>query len=525
MRSSRRASHAWSRAVSTRTRRRREVSTASAAPASRSCSRTGSRPAVRTRRGVPGSPAVVRSSSTRSRRRSTAASPCPGERWVTGEASRRLVHELRPRTDAVAVGMGTVRADAPRLDVRDVPAARQPRRLAFGRGPLPAGSTLELRSGALGDELARARRRRRAVAAARGRADPGNGVPRGRIRRQAARVRGADAVGRRAAVARRPLGAEAVARTLEPAAPTCWRGDLCPRRGVPRRRSHGRLTSPGRGSLSACSPGSCAKWAGSRRLTGGDEGVRLEIEAPLTAPLVDVGGSVAINGVCLTAETVEGDRLVFHAVPETLSRRRSVSSRPGQRQPRAGVACRGGDGRPHRPGPRRRGRHGAVASSPRGRACASSSRRPPTRLRYCVEKGSITVDGVSLTIAELHEDAFGVALIPHTLAETTLGHARAGPAGQPRGGRPGEVRRTPASAALAAAVGRARSPGYDARGEHRGAEHPSSRPSRRRSRRSARAASSSSSTTRIARTRATSRSRRSSSRPRRSTSWRPTAAA
>ena len=55
-------------------------------------------------------------------------------------------------------------------------------------------------------------------------------------------------------------------------------------------------------------------------VTGGAEGVRLEIEAPRTAPLVDVGGSVAINGVCLTAETVDGDRLVFHAVPETLSR-------------------------------------------------------------------------------------------------------------------------------------------------------------------------------------------------------------
>ena len=78
----------------------------------------------------------------------------PGRRWVTGEASRRRVHELRAAMDAVAVGMGTVRADAPRLDARDVPVARQPRRLAFGRGPLPLGSELELRTGALADELA-----------------------------------------------------------------------------------------------------------------------------------------------------------------------------------------------------------------------------------------------------------------------------------------------------------------------------------------------------------------------------------
>jgi diaminohydroxyphosphoribosylaminopyrimidine deaminase/5-amino-6-(5-phosphoribosylamino)uracil reductase len=79
----------------------------------------------------------------------------PGRRWVTGEASRRLVHEMRAASDAVTVGMGTVRADAPRLDARDVETPRgQPRRLAFGRGPLPSGSELELRSGTLEDELA-----------------------------------------------------------------------------------------------------------------------------------------------------------------------------------------------------------------------------------------------------------------------------------------------------------------------------------------------------------------------------------
>jgi diaminohydroxyphosphoribosylaminopyrimidine deaminase / 5-amino-6-(5-phosphoribosylamino)uracil reductase len=77
----------------------------------------------------------------------------PGSRWVTGEQSRRLVHELRAASDAVAVGMGTVRADDPRLDARGVDAIRQPRRLAFGQGPLPPGSQLELRSGPLEEEL------------------------------------------------------------------------------------------------------------------------------------------------------------------------------------------------------------------------------------------------------------------------------------------------------------------------------------------------------------------------------------
>ncbi len=77
----------------------------------------------------------------------------PGRRWVSGEESRRRVHELRAASDAVAVGMGTVRVDAPRLDARDVGAAKQPRRLAFGHGPLPEGSELELRSGPLDEEL------------------------------------------------------------------------------------------------------------------------------------------------------------------------------------------------------------------------------------------------------------------------------------------------------------------------------------------------------------------------------------
>jgi diaminohydroxyphosphoribosylaminopyrimidine deaminase/5-amino-6-(5-phosphoribosylamino)uracil reductase len=75
-------------------------------------------------------------------------------RWVSGADSRRLVHELRAASDAVAVGMGTVQADDPALTARDVDAKRQPRRLAFGRGPLPEGSELELRSGPLETELA-----------------------------------------------------------------------------------------------------------------------------------------------------------------------------------------------------------------------------------------------------------------------------------------------------------------------------------------------------------------------------------
>ena len=78
----------------------------------------------------------------------------PGARWVTGDESRRAVHELRAAVDAVAVGGGTARADRPGLDARGVDTPRgQPRRLVFSRGPLPDGLDLELRSGPLEEEL------------------------------------------------------------------------------------------------------------------------------------------------------------------------------------------------------------------------------------------------------------------------------------------------------------------------------------------------------------------------------------
>jgi diaminohydroxyphosphoribosylaminopyrimidine deaminase / 5-amino-6-(5-phosphoribosylamino)uracil reductase len=69
--------------------------------------------------------------------------------WISGPASRRRVHEVRAQVDAVAVGMGTARADKPQLTARDVGAERQPRRLIFGNGP----SELEVRSGPLAEEL------------------------------------------------------------------------------------------------------------------------------------------------------------------------------------------------------------------------------------------------------------------------------------------------------------------------------------------------------------------------------------
>jgi riboflavin synthase len=154
--------------------------------------------------------------------------------------------------------------------------------------------------------------------------------------------------------------------------------------------------------------------------SGGAEGVRLRIEAPAIAPLVEVGGSVAINGVCLTAETVDGTALTFHAVPETLSRTTLGELAGGSRvnlEPalRAGDSMGGHIVQGHVDGV---GRVQSVEAEGEGLRVIVEA--PADVLRYCVEKGSVAIEGVSLTIAELHDDAFGVALIPHTIAETTL---------------------------------------------------------------------------------------------------------
>ncbi len=162
-------------------------------------------------------------------------------------------------------------------------------------------------------------------------------------------------------------------------------------------------------------------------LEGGvDEGAVLIVDAAATAPTVATGDSVAIDGCCLTVEDATGSRLRFHAVPETLRRTSlahlevadGVNVEPALRagEPFGGHIVQG-----HVDGI---GRIRSVEAEGDGLRVVVEA--PPQILRYCVEKGSIAVEGVSLTIAELHDDAFGVALVPHTLSATTLGSLKAG---------------------------------------------------------------------------------------------------
>jgi riboflavin synthase len=152
-----------------------------------------------------------------------------------------------------------------------------------------------------------------------------------------------------------------------------------------------------------------------------EAGMRILVEAPETAGGTVIGDSIAIDGVCLTATDVVNGRFAFDAVPETLSRSTLGRLEAGTQvnlEPalRAGEPLGGHYVQGHVDGV------GRVRGAMReGEGLRVTIEAPAEFLRYCVEKGSVALQGVSLTIAELHDDAFVVALVPHTLEATTLG--------------------------------------------------------------------------------------------------------
>ena len=157
-------------------------------------------------------------------------------------------------------------------------------------------------------------------------------------------------------------------------------------------------------------------------------GRALVVRALETAASAAVGDSVAVNGCCLTAVNISGDEIAFHAVPETIAR---TSLGGLERDDRVNVepALRVGD---ELGGHYVQGHVDAVGRIQSVEAEGEGLRvfvdAPAEVLRYCVEKGSVTVDGVSLTVAELSSDAFAVALVPYTLEATTLAALRTGQA-------------------------------------------------------------------------------------------------
>ena len=162
-----------------------------------------------------------------------------------------------------------------------------------------------------------------------------------------------------------------------------------------------------------------------RRVDHNGNGVHLEIETPLAAELGQ-GDSVAVNGVCLTAIDPDGERFRADVMAETLRRSSLGPLRSGD-SVNIELPLRAGD---------RLGGH-VVQGHVDGTGTVESVRDEgfarlvriavdPPLLRYVVEKGSIAVDGVSLTVAAVDDDGFTVSLIPETLERTTLGEAAPG---------------------------------------------------------------------------------------------------
>jgi len=154
--------------------------------------------------------------------------------------------------------------------------------------------------------------------------------------------------------------------------------------------------------------------------------MELTVVAAEMAPTTAIGDSVAIDGCCLTAVAIDGERISFFAGPETL-RKTTLSTLTGGDSVNVEPALRAGEPL---------GGHyvqghvdavGTVAGADdEGDGMRLEVNLPPTLRRYTVEKGSITVDGVSLTVAALTETGVALALIPQTLAATTLAILRPG---------------------------------------------------------------------------------------------------
>jgi riboflavin synthase len=156
-------------------------------------------------------------------------------------------------------------------------------------------------------------------------------------------------------------------------------------------------------------------------------GHRLVVSCQTVPGGSQIGASVAVNGVCLTVVERAADALTFDLSPETLERsslRRLDAGHPVNLERPATLGTRLGG---HLVQGHVDGVGEVLTVAPDGAGGARMTvRMPDELLRYVVEKGSVTVDGVSLTVAALTVDGIVLALIPHTLQVTTLGAARAG---------------------------------------------------------------------------------------------------
>ncbi len=163
-------------------------------------------------------------------------------------------------------------------------------------------------------------------------------------------------------------------------------------------------------------------------IDGGPDGKRFTVESGLVTSDLAVGGSVSVNGVCLTATTVDDTRFTVDTIIETLERTNlgTVAVGDGVNLERAMPASGRFDG--HVVQGHVDGTGGITQIEPEGTGERWTIAAPSELLAYVVEKGSITVNGVSLTVAAVSDRSFQIALIPHTLEVTAFGDAAEGDA-------------------------------------------------------------------------------------------------
>ena len=158
-----------------------------------------------------------------------------------------------------------------------------------------------------------------------------------------------------------------------------------------------------------------------KSITAGSKGFVISVEAPFDLSADSIGDSIAINGICLTITTISGNTFRADVSKETLSRTTLSDVKKGEdvnleRALKVGDRMGGHIVTGHIDGTGKIGKR-----ETRGESVWFEVTAPDELMRYMVEKGSVTLDGISLTINSVGKDFFALNIIPHTLDATTLG--------------------------------------------------------------------------------------------------------
>lgn len=163
-----------------------------------------------------------------------------------------------------------------------------------------------------------------------------------------------------------------------------------------------------------------------RRLNQSPNRCELELSASKVLEGTQIGDSIAVNGVCLTVIRLGEEHFTADVMPETLRRSNLGQLKPGSKVNLERAMAANGRFGGHIVAGHIDGTGKILAMQPEGNAVLVTISATPELLRYVVEKGSIAIDGISLTVAKVSHTDFTVSLIPHTGEETTLLKHRAG---------------------------------------------------------------------------------------------------